>query len=177
VKSLLAAALVTGALAVTAPPSSAGGTGRFYGSCQFSAIDDRPVAPTTYEGVLHVAMVTSDDSVPPLPAAATVTCTLRVNRVEQVEDRLTVTSAGVEAGARRITYTAATEDRVDICTSVHYLDLAGATDDGFCTVRIDGPLLPESVLDALGAVSAAVDCVTYAPDPVVCPLLAAHPGT
>jgi hypothetical protein len=185
-KVLLAVVLALGGLVAAAPAASAAGAGTYHGGCGFDTNSQAALAgPDVYDGVIFVRTLTMDSYVPPLPAAATVTCSLRVDGVEpNPSAHLAVTGSGVEAGIQRTTFTARPEQIVEVCTTIHYLDLAGATDDAFCPQATTLQLPPQAVVDTLdtvfGTVNGILGAVTYLttrPDPTLCPVLGAHAGT
>jgi hypothetical protein len=175
-KILLAVVLALGGLVAAAPAASAAGAGTYHGGCAFDANSQATLTgPDVYEGVLDVHLLTTDSYVPPLPAAATVTCSLRVDGVEQnPSNHLVVTGSGVEAGAQRTTYTARDGQIVQVCTTVHYLDLAGAGDDMNCGELTNSQVPPQQVLDTVNGTFAYL---TSRGDPTICPVLGGHAGT
>jgi hypothetical protein len=171
-KILLAVVLALGGLVAAAPAASAAGAGTYHGGCAFDANSQAVLTgPDVYDGVLFVRTLTTDSYVPPLPAAATVTCSLRVDGVEQnPSNHLVVTGSGVEVGAQRTTFTAGVGQIVQVCTTIHYLDLAGAGDDMNCGEVTNSQVPPQQVIDTLDTVVGGVDHAS-------CPVLAQHAGT
>jgi len=179
VKAPLAATLALGLLVPAMPATATANAGRYEGDCFFDTNSQATVTGQgTYVGVLGVHTVTTDAYVPPLPALATVECVIEVNGVVQnATNRLTVTGYGTQTGAQYTTLTAEDTDIVHTCLTVHYLGLAGATDDVECDEATTLQFPPGWVLDTMDTVFDLVNAAGAVPDPVVCPLLAAHQGT
>jgi hypothetical protein len=169
VKRILLGALAIGLLGVSAPQAMASGNYSYAGGCTFSANNqDTVTQPDTYVGVLG-ARVVSTTTTPPGPAAATVTCELKVNG--NTADSLVVSGSGVEVGAKPTTYVAATGDVVSLCTTVEYAADATATDTS-CGNSINVQVPPQQVIDLLDGVFTTLSDLEIALiDPIVCPIL------
>lgn len=133
----------------TLPPTQ-GSSGSHQGGCFLTVYSQDPLTPPNYyEGVLGVSVATTDSNVPPAPTAATVTCSLTINAMEQnPSTELVVAGSGVEVDQQQTTFYALPGDTVQLCTTVHYTALAGATDDSSCDASIEVQSPPQPVIDA-----------------------------
>ena len=176
-KSLVAAAVVLGSLVT--PASAAPNAARYEGGCSFSTNSQHLVTGDAMVGYLAVKTVTTDTYLPPMPVLATVECTIEVNGVVQNStNRLTVSGYGTQNGAQYTTLTAADNDFVRLCISVHYVGVPGAVDTVHeCEFGTTLQLPPQWVIDDVDLVFDVVNQASATGDPVVCPLLAAHAGT
>jgi len=165
-------ATAAGVIAALAPaiPASAGSTAdATIGGCEWQ-ITTSPSDPNTKDIVLYDASVTLNSEV---PTSATVSCIVHINGVFDTDADYSFSGFAVQYGVDSFSIAATDSDLVDVCQRTQYAD---GYDTGWVCPTYDYPpwLPPEGdpfiLLDPVNQFE--VDHV----DPVVCPVLAAHPG-
>lgn len=161
-------ALVAGATVAPTAANATAAEDRIRGGCGFVSDDTVAFATgqETFHGVIDDVSATTTRL---LPTDATVTCWIDVNFVEAPGTRFSYSGFGVQAGADRISYTAAPGDIVVECQSVTFAD--GATQTG-CPAALGPFILPPPVVTDL-----IDDSWAWVISPVACPLLADLAGT
>ena len=161
-------AVVASVCVVPVPSAQAARPDVIHGGCFLETVAD-PSADGTQVGVIGDLSVTRTGAIPTMPIGATVSCWIEVDGVEAPGTRFSYSGLGAQAGADRISYTAADSEIVAECQSVTFAD--GTTQALPCPAPL-GPfyLPPRSVTELL------VELFDFA-DALVCPALAAGVGT
>ena len=167
-KRILISGLVAAATATAftvAGGAGAAGSDVIHGGCFFDTNSQATATNGSYVGVIGDRSVTTTGDTPPALIGATVTCTITVNSAPAVSESYgDVGVAGVQAGSNQISFTAADDDVVALCTHV---DFADGTSSDNCNGAISLQIPPQEVIDLLNSTV----------DPLVCPVLASHAGT
>src|SRR6476469_2660331 len=126
VKRILISGLVAAATATAftvAGGAGAAGSDVIHGGCFFDTNSQATATNGSYVGVIGDRSVTTTGDTPPALIGATVTCTITVNSAPAVSESYgDVGVAGVQAGSNQISFTAADDDVVALCTHVDFAD-------------------------------------------------------
>jgi hypothetical protein len=156
------------ALAPTDPAAASSGLESQVGGCSWEST--HAPGSTTETFVVYEASVTLDVN---KPVYATASCVMRIDGVLQLDTQSSYSGFAVQYGTDQLTITADESSLVDVCQRFQYAD---GYDSGWeCPTYGWPPYIPPEG-NPLGLVDAMNEFLTYHVDPVVCPVLAAHPG-